>query len=447
MVSKCIAGLACLTIVMGAGIAQEKGTSPDEKVRPRWEYKVASEADILKLGKDDLTAGLNKLGEDGWELVGSEKTRFILKRKNTAATAATPPANPVLLHTIDWQDDEQGFPAHIFQTGISPDGKLFFGAGDGGPTGSLRIFDIATGKLVHDLRPGGDLWFTAAAFVPGGKHLAASYHLDKDIYLWDIATGKVARKFSGHTDTGIGFTVSPDGKALLSWSNNDRTLRVWDVASGKELGKLDGHTDKAEGVFAADSKKILTFGSDKTLRVWDAATCRPLLKPLNHDDACTGSFSPDGKHILSFSADSTIRLWDAATGKEIRRFEGGPVKDGVRGFIAGGQSVAAYCDDQKYRIWDTASGKVVREIDLSKFGGDRGTMTASPDGRFGLANHQDGSVRVFHLATGLEIHRYDDCSKARAFSFTSDGNFAVSGSFRAGLRVYRLPSAQAKPGR
>ena len=51
--------------------------------RPRWEYKVVPEADILKLGKEgqDLVAGLNKLGEENWELVGIEKTRFFFKRQ------------------------------------------------------------------------------------------------------------------------------------------------------------------------------------------------------------------------------------------------------------------------------------------------------------------------------------------------------------------------------
>jgi hypothetical protein len=52
--------------------------------RPRWEYKVLSEGDISRLGKDGLTTGLNKLGEDGWELVGFEKTRFIFKRRMAA---------------------------------------------------------------------------------------------------------------------------------------------------------------------------------------------------------------------------------------------------------------------------------------------------------------------------------------------------------------------------
>jgi hypothetical protein len=176
MVPRCIAGLACLTVLLGTGIAQEKAKSPDEQVkelivkyralpekdqvgpegasiikqlkavpgelatqsreaiarleaahnlrqialatqryegkdarppsadpkwppqllpyieqglaRPRWEYKVVSEADILKLGKGGLAAGLNKLGEDGWELVGFEKTRFILKRQNSAPAQA-----------------------------------------------------------------------------------------------------------------------------------------------------------------------------------------------------------------------------------------------------------------------------------------------------------------------------------------------------------------------
>jgi hypothetical protein len=171
MVFKWITALSCLTVLLGAGIAQEKARSPDEHVqdlmarygalsekdkigpkgeslieqlkavpgklplplreaiarfetahnlrkialalkqhddkkgkwqrlnpqwftpllpyleqktaRPRWEYKVLSEADIRRLAKDDLTAGLNALGQDGWELVGFEKTRFILKRQRS----------------------------------------------------------------------------------------------------------------------------------------------------------------------------------------------------------------------------------------------------------------------------------------------------------------------------------------------------------------------------
>jgi WD40 repeat protein len=198
---------------------------------------------------------------------------------------------PELLHAIEWQDAEQGFPAHIYQTGISADGKLFFGAGDSGPTGSIRVFEVATGKLVHDLRPGGDVWFSFAAFVHGGQYLAAAYKDDKDLYLWDLGTGKVVRKFTGHTDFGVALAVAPDGRSLLSWSD-DRTVRLWEVETGKELRRLEGHAARAEGVFSTDGKKVLTFSPDRTLRLWDVETGKQLLKLEGHQDACFGSFSP-----------------------------------------------------------------------------------------------------------------------------------------------------------
>ena len=188
---------------------------------------------------------------------------------------------PVVLHTIPWVDAEQHTLANIFQTGISEDGKLFFAAGDAGPTGIIRLFDIVTGKEVRRLVPHKDVWFSYAALVPGGKYLAAGYTLDNDVYLWDIATGTIVRKFVGHTEGEIGVAASPDGKRILSWSK-DGTLRLWDVETGKQLNQLEGHAERAEGLFSPDSKLILTYGADKTLRLWDAQTCRELKKFEGH---------------------------------------------------------------------------------------------------------------------------------------------------------------------
>ena len=350
-----------------------------------------------------------------------------------------PPVKPERLHAIEWQDVEQGFPAHIFQTGISPDGKLFFGAGDAGPTGLIRVFEVITGKQVQALRPDGDVWFSTAVFVPGGKYLAAAYQREKDVYLWDLGTGKVVRKLTGHTDVGIGLAAAPDGKRLLSWGD-DRTVRLWDVETGKELRKLEGHTARAGAIWSADGKRVLTYSADKTLGWWDAETGKQLHKLTGHTEGCnTAALSPDGKRAVSFSADGTTRLWDLETGKELSRLFGGSVKTGACGFIAGGGQVAAFCDDQRFRIWETVKSRLVLEIDLSDVGGDRWNITASPDGRLALVTQADGVVRVYELKSGKEIHRYQGCRNARAFSFTPDGQYAVAGSFRAGLYVFRLP--------
>ncbi len=373
-------------------------------------------------------------------------SKGVLKEERPAGDpvrqVTAPPAKPELLHAIPWEDAEQRIHAHVFHTGISADGKLFFGAGDAGPTGSIRIFEVASGKQVHDLRPGGNVWFSSAAFVPGGQYLVAAYSQAKDLYLWDIATGKVVRKFTGHTGRGNGFAVSPDGKWLVSWGD-DHTLCLWDVATGKL--QFPPHYEAnapVPSVFSPDGKTILSF-YPSFLEVWKAEMpgTHTLLRSDPKGGSHSGCFSPDGAQILWFASDRTIRLLDRSTQrtKDIRRFAGGRVKEGG-GFIADGRQVAAYCEDRTYHVWDTASGQIVRVLDLSDAGEEGKFITPSPDGRMALLGHPDKSVRVYDLAAGKEVHRYNGCPNAKAFSFTPDGQFAVAGSFRAGLYVFRLPS-------
>jgi hypothetical protein len=59
----------------------------EERARPKWEYKVINEVQIGQLGqqanaaggtgavRDVLTAGLNSLGADGWELATVTSTQ------------------------------------------------------------------------------------------------------------------------------------------------------------------------------------------------------------------------------------------------------------------------------------------------------------------------------------------------------------------------------------
>jgi WD40 repeat protein len=144
--------------------------------------------------------------------------------------------------------------------------------------------------------------------------------------------------------------------------------------------------------------------------------------------------------VLSYSADRTIRLWDRDTGNEVRRFAGPTDKVTFAGFVAGGRFVVGQSADLKYRVWDEADGQLVCEVDGTEYERDGWSVTASPDGRLALVSvERDKEVRVLDLTTGVEIHRYHDCPKARAFSFTPDGTLAVAGSFREGMFVFRLP--------
>src|SRR5690242_12280434 len=56
-----------------------RSAEPRPEAVLKWEYRVLSKEQVLELGKKDLTAGLNALGEEGWELVAAEPS-YIFKR-------------------------------------------------------------------------------------------------------------------------------------------------------------------------------------------------------------------------------------------------------------------------------------------------------------------------------------------------------------------------------
>jgi hypothetical protein len=73
-------GFAVLAIV-GIGSMHGAQTPGQEtgSALPRWEYRVLNKPEIIDLGKKDLAAGLNQLGDEGWELVAIDAA-YIFKR-------------------------------------------------------------------------------------------------------------------------------------------------------------------------------------------------------------------------------------------------------------------------------------------------------------------------------------------------------------------------------
>jgi hypothetical protein len=79
-----------------------------EIARTRWEYSVLSKEAVVKAGKGDFRAGLNALGEEGWELVtiearfsagrgapgGGRATAYYFKRAKGATTKEIPLGPP-----------------------------------------------------------------------------------------------------------------------------------------------------------------------------------------------------------------------------------------------------------------------------------------------------------------------------------------------------------------
>jgi WD40 repeat protein len=147
------------------------------------------------------------------------------------------------------------------------------------------VWDAASGKLIRAIRTTGASSdadvnaprfgdFHPICFSPDGK-LIATETATFTVRLWDIASGKMVRELSGHTDAISGLAFYPGGKILLSTALDGR-LCIWDISTGTLKGTLrflPSVKPKARGfewiVNTPGREFVMSPEAKASLRWWD----------------------------------------------------------------------------------------------------------------------------------------------------------------------------------
>ena len=99
--------LGFLVLVVAASPPAAWSAEPKSEATLKWEYRVLTKEQLLDLGKKDLAAGLNALGDEGWELIAVEPSYIFKRPKGQAARHVEDVKRRVTLATADvemWKD-------------------------------------------------------------------------------------------------------------------------------------------------------------------------------------------------------------------------------------------------------------------------------------------------------------------------------------------------------
>ncbi len=287
----------------------------------------------------------------------------------------------------------------------------------------------------------------ALDYSPDGKHLVAGYN-NGSVRIWDITTGKMERELTGHTNVVWSVAYSPSGKTIISGSA-DKTIKYWNAESGKLIRTLPkkgdtGHSAIVSYVtFNPSGIYIASGSSDKSVKFWDASTGQ-LLQTLSNTHSKTIaaiSYSKTGRYVATASWDHTAKIYHAMGGKERNLLEGH--KDAVFAvqFSPDEKYIATGSSDKTVRIYEVESGKFLRSI--TGITGEVWTLSYTPDGKDLVIGASDGSVVLFDAATGKIKTKYSGHEhEVRSCAFDKQGKHLFTGDSGGIIKMWDVEKGE-----
>jgi WD40 repeat protein len=343
----------------------------------------------------------------------------------------------------------------VYHTAISPDGRLV--ASSGGLDRSIKLWDLATGRLIRALR-GHNARVQDIAFSPDGSRLlSGSGDKRSDEHsarIWDVASGQLVRAFN-HPAYVMAVAFSPDGARVLTgtagYEGDPGTVRLWEIASGRLLWSARGSAGIGQVMFSPDgSRAAAVFG--KSVAVWEARSGRPLQTLRSQSEVLSAAFLRDGNGVLAAYSDG-VKLWEGS-GRLARTI---PMSNPIYArkqasgeaimaptFSRDTSQVAFLGDDEKtIRLWDIASGQLVRSF-AREVKATRTSAVFSPDGANILLGEEDNSLELWEARSGRLLRSFSDLPIATVASlaFAPDGTRFLSGGGDGSMRVWDAATGQ-----
>lgn len=282
---------------------------------------------------------------------------------------------------------------------ISSDGSF---AVTGGFDNILRLWDFKNAALKYNKKVDNPEDISSVSISPDLKYILS---ITRDMILYDRETGNEIQKFSGdryYYDEAVTFTK--DNQYILI-SDRSNVIFLLDIKSGRIIRKFSGHTGSIKTIsLSPDGKYFVSCGLDQSVRLWSITSSSEICSSFEHPDYVTSVvFSRDGKYIVSGSMDGTLILWeivyDIGFLRPVKKIKTHPIS--TLSFFPDGNKVAIGSYDKTISILDMETEKEV--YNLISHASTIRSISISQNNKYLISSANDSTTKVWNLETGKEI--------------------------------------------
>lgn len=268
------------------------------------------------------------------------------------------------------------------------------------------------------------------------RRLLASASWDRELKLWDLATGNpIDHAVAGHSQGILAVVLNQaeteSGSYQLATGSFDRTIKLWSFVFDENshgnlrLEKtLTEHTGSVHALVVAPLKNILVSGSfDQTIKQWDRQTGEILQSSQDNSGAIYAIAANEPTQLIAGAGgDGRILLWKLETGEKLGWLGGNVSLIESLAISPNGQTLAAGCVDGTIKLW---------QLEASFYQSDRPpqpvkilnarakqikALVFDRDGQNLFSGCADGSVEIWHYNSfqPIEILTSSDAATPRA---------------------------------
>ncbi|XP_002511279.2 autophagy-related protein 16 isoform X2 [Ricinus communis] len=180
---------------------------------------------------------------------------------------------------------------------------------------NLYVWDVSSGRARHTLTGHVDKVCAVDVSKISSRYVVSAAY-DRTIKVWDLQKGYCTNTIVFPSNCNA-ICFSMDGQTICS-GHVDGNLRLWDIQTGKRVGEVAAHSLAVTSIsLSRNGNVVLTSGRDNVHNLFDMRSlevCGTFRATGNRvaSNWSRSCISPDDNYVAAGSADGSVHIWSVA---------------------------------------------------------------------------------------------------------------------------------------